>query len=82
MLTLFFDTVFFNIKFIEVLKFFSIFFKKNSLKHFFFIIHEMIRLLINYFNTIIEFLIEIKNYNIIILSKSDPDNELIKINTI
>ena len=41
----------------------------------------MNRLTTNRFNTINNFLIEIKNYNIIILSKSDSDDELIKINT-
>ena len=38
----------------------------------------MIRSIINRFNTIVDFLIEIENYNIIILSKSDSDDELIK----
>ena len=40
----------------------------------------MNRLTINRFNMINEFLVEIENYNIIILSKSDLDDELIKIN--
>ena len=39
----------------------------------------MIRLLTDCFNIIIEFLIKIKNYNIIILSKSDFNDEFIKI---
>ena len=42
----------------------------------------MNRLLINCFNIIIKFLIEIKNQNIIILSKSNFDDELTKIDTI
>ena len=40
------------------------------------------RLSINRFNIIIEFLIEIENYNIIILSKPNSDDEFIKINTL
>ena len=42
----------------------------------------MIRLLINCFNIIIKFLIKIKNYNIIILSKFNLNNEFIKIDII
>ena len=42
----------------------------------------MNRLIINRFNIIIEFFIEIENYDIIILSKPDSDDEFIKINTI
>ena len=38
----------------------------------------MIRLIINYFNIIVNFLIETENYNIIILLKSNPDDELAK----
>ena len=40
------------------------------------------RLLINRFNTTIEFLIEIENYNIIFLSKPNSNDELIKIDTL
>ena len=43
---------------------------------------KMNRLTIDRFNIINEFLIETENYNIIILSKSDLDNELIKIDTL
>ena len=42
----------------------------------------MIRLITNRFNIIINFLIDIENYNIIILSKSDSNDELIKNNII
>ena len=42
----------------------------------------MNQLTINRLNIINEFLIEIKNYNIIILSKSNLDDEFIKINTL
>ena len=42
----------------------------------------MIRLIINRFNTIVDFLIETENYNIIILLKSDPNDELVKDNLI
>ena len=42
----------------------------------------MIRLLINRFSIIIKFFIDIKNYNIIILSIFNSDNEFIKINAI
>ena len=42
----------------------------------------MIQLSINRLNIIIKFLIKIKNYDIIILSKSNFNDELIKINTI
>ena len=38
----------------------------------------MIRSIINCFNTIVNFLIEIANHNIIILLKSDLDDELVK----
>ena len=38
--------------------------------------------IINRFNMINEFLIEIEDYNIIILSKPDLDDELIKIDTL
>ena len=40
------------------------------------------KLLINRFNTITEFLTEIKIFNIILLSKSSFNNEFIKMNTI
>ena len=36
----------------------------------------MTRLIINRFNIIVNFLIEIENYNIIVLLKSDSDDEL------
>ena len=39
----------------------------------------MIKLITDRLNTINEFLIDIENYNIIILSKPDLDDELIKI---
>ena len=42
---------------------------------------KMNRLTINRLNIINDFLIEIKDYNIIILSKSDLDNEPTKIVT-
>ena len=42
----------------------------------------MVRLTINRFNIIINFLIEIENYNIIVLSKLNLDDELIKNNII
>ena len=42
----------------------------------------MVRLIINYFNIIIKFLIETEDYNNIILSKSDYNDELIKIDII
>ena len=42
----------------------------------------MSRLITNRFNTINDFLIDIENYNIIILSQFNSDDELIKINTI
>ena len=42
----------------------------------------MIRLTLDRFNIIVDFLIEIENYNIIILLKSDPDDELAKDDTI
>ena len=41
----------------------------------------MIRLITNRFNIIIKFLIEIENHNIIILSKSNLNDEFIKIDT-
>ena len=40
------------------------------------------RLTTNRLNIINDFLIEIENYDIITLSKSDLDDELIKINTL
>ena len=40
----------------------------------------MSRLIINRLNTINDFLIDIKNHDIIILSKSDFNDEFIKIN--
>ena len=42
----------------------------------------MIRLIINRFNTIVDFLTEIEYYNIIILSKFDSNDELAKDDTI
>ena len=42
----------------------------------------MIRLTINRFNTIIKFLIEIKNHDIIILSKLNSNDEFMKNNII
>ena len=40
------------------------------------------RLITNRLNTINDFLIDIKNYNIIILLKPDSNDELIKINIV
>ena len=40
----------------------------------------MSRLITDRLNTINDFLVDIENHDIIILSKSDPDDELIKIN--
>ena len=42
----------------------------------------MVRSIINRFNIIIKFLIEIENHDIIILLKSNPNDELIKIDTL
>ena len=42
----------------------------------------MIRSIINRFNIIVNFLIEIENHDIIILLKSDPNDELEKDDTI
>ena len=42
----------------------------------------MIRLIINRFNIIIEFLVEIEDYNIIILSKFNLNDKLTKIDII
>ena len=42
----------------------------------------MNRLTINRLNMINDFLVEIENYDIITLSKSDLDDELIKIDTL
>ena len=42
----------------------------------------MIRLIINRFNIIINFLVETENHNVIILSKSDPNEELAENNII
>ena len=82
MLKFFFIEIFLNIKFIEIFKLFLLSFNFFSLKHFFLTIHKMNRLRSNRFNTIIDFLIDIENYNIIILLKLNSDDELIKINTI
>ena len=82
MLKLFFITIFFNIKLIEILKFFSFSFNSFLLKHFFLIIHKINRSITNRLNIIINFLIDIKNYDIIILSKSDLDDDFIKIDII
>ena len=38
----------------------------------------MIRLITDRFNIIVNFLIEIENHNIIVLLKSDPNDELTK----
>ena len=38
----------------------------------------MVRLIKNLLNTIVNFLIEIENYNIIVLSKFNPNDELAK----
>ena len=43
---------------------------------------KMSRLITDRFNIINDFLIDIKNYNIIILSKSNLNDELIKIDTL
>ena len=83
MLKLFFIIIFFNIKFIEVFKFFSLSVKRFFLlKHFFFIVHQMVRSIIDRFNIIIEFLIKIENHDIIILSKSNSNNEFTEIDII
>ena len=82
MLKLFFITIFFNIQFIEILKKNSFSFNSSSLKHFFFITHKMSRSITNRLNTINDFLIDIENNDVIILSKSNLDDELIKIDTI
>ena len=79
MLKLFFITIFLNIKFAEILKFFSFSFNFSSLKHFFFTTHKLNRLITNRFNTINDFLIDIENYDIIILSKPNFNDELIEI---
>ena len=42
----------------------------------------MIRLIIDRFNIIVNFLIETENHNIIVLSKSNPNDELVKDDTI
>ena len=42
----------------------------------------MIRLITDRFNIIVDFLIEIENYDIIVLLKFDPNDELAEDNTI
>ena len=42
----------------------------------------MIRFVTDRFNIIIDFLIEIENHDIIVLLKSDPDDELVEDDTI
>ena len=82
MFKLFFIIIFFNIKLIEIFKSFSFSFFFSLLKHhssLLLITQKMNRLTINRFNIINEFLIEIKNYDIIILLKPDVDDELTKI---
>ena len=88
MFEFFFVTIFFNIKFIEVFKsfsshIFSFFFHLNIILFLFFITQKMTKMnqsTINRLNIINDFLIEIEDYNIIILSKPDLNNEFIKIN--
>ena len=84
MLKFSFITIFLNIKFIKILKFFSFFFSLLKLETllFFLTTHKINRLITNHFNTINDFLIEIENHNIIIFLKSNFNDELIKINTI
>ena len=85
MFELFFVTIFFNIKLIEVFKFFSFsffLFHLNIISFFFFITQEMTRMsrsTTNRLNIINDFLTEIEDHNIITLSKSDLDDESIKI---
>ena len=79
MLKLFFITIFFNIKFVETFKFLIFFIETLFL---IFTILKINRLITNRFNIINDFLIDIENYDIIILSKFNPNDELIRINTL
>ena len=87
MFEFFFITIFFNIKFIEILKSFShsFFFLFHLNITFFFITQKMTKIsrsITNRLNMINDFLTEIEDYDIIILSKSNLDDELIKIDTL
>ena len=88
MFEFFFITIFFNIKLIEIFKFFSFSFfllHLNIISLLFFTTQEitkMNRLTINRLNMINDFLVEIENYDIITLSKPDLDEEFTEINTL
>ena len=81
-----FIIIFLNIKFNEIFKSFSYSFFSSLLKYyifFFFITQKMIRrLIIDRFNIINNFLTEIEDHNIIILSKSNLNDELTEIDTL
>ena len=88
MFKLFFITIFFNIKLIEIFKSFLshiLFFLLHwNIISLLFLITQKItkRLTTDRLNMINDFLTKIEDYNIIILSKLDLDDELIKINTL
>ena len=72
-------------KYLNISHFFSFLLYLNIILFLFFITQEMTRisqLTINRFNIINDFLTETENYDIIILSKFDLDDEPIKINTL
>ena len=72
-------------KYLNISHFLSFLFHLNITLFLFFITQEMAkmnRLTTNRLNIINDFLAEIENYDIIILSKPDLDDELIKINTL
>ena len=88
MFELFFITVLFNIKFIEIFKsflfpFFLLYLNITLL--FFLIIQEMTKMnrsTTNRFNMINDFLVETEDYDIITLSKPDLNDELTEIDTL
>ena len=72
-------------KYLNISYFLSFLLYLNIISLFFFITQEMIRInrsITNRFNIINDFLAEIENHDIITLSKSDLDDELIKIDTL
>ena len=72
-------------KYLNISHFLFFFLYLNIISLLFLIIQEITKIsrsITNRFNMINDFLIEIENHDIITLSKSDLDDELIKINTL